>query len=227
MPIDRLQTIRRYSASGEARLAESVLQQQNLNCIVTGETNLGAYGATLYQVELRVSQRDAAAANAILTDIEEFQTDEGSGSQSPESRFDWLCETCEERSPASFAECWSCGAPVSPDARRIAAEEFPALEEIVGSTPIDGEWMQDDDSPFRPPAANNVTFRMTRHHDLVNRAMRCTMFALLFPPAALYALYLIHKCLIAGKPPLRIYFALIVCLSWIAAGCTLILPITG
>jgi len=215
----RLQTIRRYSSSSEARLAESILHQQDLNCVVTGETNLGAYGSTPYQLELRVSEHDAAAADATLADIEQFQADEGSDSDSPEARFDWICEMCAERSPASFAECWSCDDPVTPGAKRIAAVGFPAHEEVVASIPIDNEWSQDVDSPFRPPAANNVTFRMTRHHDLMNRAVRCTTLAILFPPAAIYALYLIRKCLIAGRSPRRIYIALIVCLLWLTWTC--------
>jgi len=194
-------TIVKYGLPQEAYLAKAVLEGRGIRaCVVDGATPvwLSYIGLALGGVKRMVAKRDVEKANEALRSR---QSQEGSS----HSRR-WICPHCGAEVDAGFDVCWSCEMAREEDG--VAGPAQPFAHQSTSLVDSDQQVGESDDYEVMSAADADAA-----------RAWRAAMLGLLFPPFALYSLYLAMKIMtqeLSLPATRRFYAALSVSLMWIA-----------
>ena len=206
--------VRTYSSGHHAHLCRSHLESEGVRCVVDGDQltdTLAFYGNAVAKVNLLVDEQDLEQANALLDELEQAPQPTGFDRWGIATNPDWKCGTCEEAAPASFQECWSCGAERPSDAETVLPDAPSTKTDGSGFTA--DESAETDLSPYRPPGAKVVAQTAEKQEATYSeKAFRAAVMGLVFPvPMAFVAMTLCWTALSNGDRNRRLFWALIFC----------------
>ena len=92
----------------EAHFVKGLLETQNIECCVKGETLFGARGEIPITIETAPSVwiYDEAKFEEAQSAVKEY---EKSMNQEYSVGDNWVCNTCGEEHESQFTSCWKCG----------------------------------------------------------------------------------------------------------------------